>query len=176
MGIRPSCRPVLAVAATLILIIATPAAAAPTQRPHPPTVQQQIDAQLAKAPGGKQISPTEVSYGNGTFVITFVAPANTSVGADCPGGWFCFYDRTGYGYPRGKLSSCGWQDLAWWAWNDRTESVHYNISTGSVAFINHTGAPDHSDDVVLFSVGANSRYRSDVAPYRNMADHVYRYC
>ena len=152
------------------------AAASPTQTaPSTKAVQEMIDAQLAAAPGGKQISPTEVSYGD--FVVTVARTDNTSVGADCPAGWFCFYDRVNYGYPRGKLSSCGWQDLATWAWNDRTESVHYNLSTGSVSFINHGARPDHSDDRVLFSVGASNRFLSDVgAANRNIADHVYRFC
>jgi len=169
-------QPAFLLALLMVLLAATPAEAAPPPHPQPPTVQQQIDQQLIRAPGGVQINANEVSYAGGRFVITFVATANTSVGADCPSGWFCFYDRVNYGYPRGKLSSCGWQDLAWWAWNDRTDSVHYNLSSGSVAFINHGSYADHSGDVVLFSVGASNRYLSDVAPYRNMADHVYRYC
>jgi hypothetical protein len=169
--------PRTALTAFLVLVVLI-APAAPVTAAAPSTkatAQELINAQLAAAPGGKQISPTEVSYGD--FVVTVVRTDNTSVGADCPAGWFCFYDRVNYGYPRGKLSSCGWQDLATWAWNDRTESVHYNLSTGSVSFINHGTRPDHSDDRVLFSVGVSNRYLSDVGPAnRNIADHVYRFC
>src|SRR5262245_38028612 len=174
-------RPTLTLIAFVIFIaLAAPAAlayaAAPAVSAAPPA-QELVDAQLAAAPGGVQISPTEVSYGDGAFVVTVVRTDNTSVGADCPSGWFCFYDRVNYGYPRGKLSSCGWQDLATWVWNDRTESAHYNLSTGSVSFINHGTRPDHGDDKVLFSVGATNRYLSDVgSANRNKADHVYRFC
>jgi len=166
-----------------MMFIALTAPAAPAAAANGETAAAAIDAQiavnaqLAAAPGGKQISPTEVSYAGGAFVVTVVRTDNTSVGADCPPGWFCFYDRVNYGYPRGKLSSCGWQDLAWWAWNDRTESAHYNLSTGSVSFINHGMWTDHSDDRVVFSVGAGNRYLSDVGSgNRNIADHVYRFC
>jgi len=169
-------QPVLiAVTAVLVALGAFGLAAPATAAPAAVGVQAQIDAHLAAAPGGIQISPNEISYAGGRFVITF-APANTSVGADCPAGWYCFYDHVNYGYPRGRLSSCGWQDLAWWGWSDRTESAHYNLATGSVTFINHGRYADHSDDTTLFRIGASDRYRSDVAPYRNMADHVYRYC
>jgi hypothetical protein len=141
------------------------------------SVQAQIDQQLAKYPGGTQINATEVAYNNGAFVITFARPDVSIDGvADCPAGWFCFYDHTNFGYPRGKLSDCGWQDLAWWGWQDRTESVHYNMSSGSVTFIEHSGPPDHSGDYGLFNVGTSNRTLSDVYPYRNMANHVYRFC
>ncbi|WP_027346657.1 peptidase inhibitor family I36 protein [Hamadaea tsunoensis] len=160
---------------TAMALTATPALAA-TPSPGAQGVQAQIDQYLAKAPGGKQINANEISYDGGVFVVTFAAFGTSPTGADCPSGWFCFYDRTNYGYPRGKLSSCGWQDLAWWGWNDMTESVHYNMSSGSVSFINHGRYADHSDDTVLFTVSTTSRYLSDVSPYRNVADHVYRSC
>lgn len=141
------------------------------------SVQAQIDQQLAKYPGGKQINATEVAYANGAFVITFARPDVSINGvADCPSGWFCFYDHTNYGYPRGKLSDCGWQDLAGYGWQDRIESVHYNMSSGSVTYIEHSGPPDHSGDYGLFNVGVSNRFMSDVYPYRNMANHVYRFC
>lgn len=139
-------------------------------------VQAQIDAHLAAYPGGKQINATEVSYAGGTFVITFVRPAMSSLAADCPAGWFCFYDGLNYSYPRGKLASCGWQDLATWGWLDRTESAYYNMSSGSVDFINHGANPNHANDDVIFWVGVTKRGISDVYPYRNAADHVQRFC
>jgi hypothetical protein len=161
----------LLAAALVLTTTGTPVQAAQTA-----SVQAQIDAQLAKFPGGKQISATEVSYATGGFVITFTRPQNGVDGyADCPGGWFCFYEHTNYGYPRGKLSSCGWQDLSWWGWQDRTESVHNNQYSGWVLFINHSGPPDHSGDYGLFDVWPGERL-PDISPYCNMADHVYRFC
>ena len=163
---------VLAAVGLIIIAFAMPSAAEPPTTP----VQAQINAQLAAYPGGTQINATEISYANGKFIITFV-PAGTSINAaDCPSGWFCFYDQVNFGYPRGKLSDCGWQDLAWWGWQDRTESVHYNMSTGSVSFINHGSAADHSFDVTIFGVSTSVPTDNDVSPYRNQADHVYRFC
>jgi hypothetical protein len=137
-------------------------------------VQAQIDAHLAAYPGGTQISPTEVSYGDGMFVMTFERPSYSIEGSpDCPGGWFCFYDYINYGYPRGKLSDCGKQDLAKWGWRDRTESVHYHQTSGSVAFIADLGG---GVEYYLFSVNTSRRAINDVGWARNMADLVLRFC
>jgi hypothetical protein len=139
-------------------------------------VQRSIDAQLAAYPGGKQINATEVAYANGAFIITFARPVGVSAtSSDCPSGWFCFYDHVSFGYPRGRLSDCGWQDLAWWGWQNRTESVAYNLSVGSTVFLGH-GGTDHSGDYRVFEVGTANRAIADVAPSRNDADHVYRIC
>lgn len=138
-------------------------------------VQSQIDAYLAESPGGVQTNATEISYAGGAFVVTFARPRGILAGPDCPAGWFCFYDGVNYGYPRGKLSSCGWQDLGFYGWSDRTESVHHNQAFGTVWFINHLSA-NHGSDVRLFFISTSVRARADVAPYRNMADHVYRFC
>ncbi|HEU4422904.1 MAG TPA: hypothetical protein VFR67_10280 [Pilimelia sp.] len=159
-----------AVLALLALILPTSAAAAAP--PSSDAVQRQVDAYLAAHPGGVQINRTEISYGDGAFVVTVVRPAGTFGTPDCPGGWFCFYDRTNFNYPRGKLSDCGWQDLGWWGWRNRTESVHYNMSVGSVVFIDETGATDTK----LFTASTTRRTIADVYPYRNRADYVFRYC
>ena len=161
------------VAALMVIALAMPSSAAP---PSTSPLQAQINAHLAAYPGGTQISATEISYADGKFVMSFVPTGKSASAADCPASWFCFYDQVNYGYPRGKLSSCGWQDLASWGWHDRTDSAYYNMSTGSVSFINHSTAPDHSLDYTLFSLSTSVRGDSDVAPYRNMADHVYRFC
>ena len=161
------------IAAIALLVLGPTAYAGPAS---PGGVQVQIDAYLAAHPGGIQLNATEISYAGGTFVVTFARAPGILLGPDCPSGWFCFYDGLNYGYPRGKLSSCGWQDLGFYGWHDRTESVHYNLSFGSVVFINHGVGTSHSNDVRLFEIGINLRARSDVAPYRNLADHVYRFC
>ena len=135
-----------------------------------------VEEYLAKYPGGVRINATEISYGGGIFVVTVTRGTGVQASPDCPSGWFCFYEDINYGYPRGKLSSCGWQDLAWWSWHDRTESVHYNLSTGSVSFLNHAPGTSHANDTHLFDVSTSLPTRPDVSPYRNMADHVYRFC
>lgn len=138
--------------------------------------QRVINTHLALYPGGTQISPTEVSYAGGSFVVTFTKAVNATSGPDCPSGWFCFYDWPYFGYPRGKLSSCGWQDLSKYGWHDRTESVHTAQSYGTVVFLNHGSIPSHSSDVPLFSISPHAPVIEDVWPLHNIADHVKRYC
>jgi hypothetical protein len=142
------------------LVLAAPAAAAP--------VRPGVAEYLAAHPGGRLSGGNEISYSGGRFVVSVAAPQQEGALVDCPYGWFCFYDRPAYGYPRGKLSSCGWQSLATWGWQDRVESAYYNLSTGSVQFLDY-GFP-------LFQVGVGARAIGDVSPYRNRATEVYRYC
>ncbi|KXK59350.1 hypothetical protein AWW66_24720 [Micromonospora rosaria] len=88
--------------------------------------------------------------------------------ADCPAGWFCFYEWPNYGYPRGRLSDCGRQNLADWQWHFRTESAHHNMGSGKVRFLYHGER--------LFEIGPGNRVRSDAVPYRNWANYVERVC
>ncbi|MFB9446443.1 hypothetical protein Dvina_27215 [Dactylosporangium vinaceum] len=124
-------------------------------------------AYLTAHPGGR-IAGGDILYGGGTFVVTLHAPPRADALVDCPSGWYCFYDRPDYGYPRGKLSDCGWQSLAWWGWQDRVESAFYNLSRGSVQFLD-TGAG-------LFQISAGARALGDAGAGRNRATEVYRYC
>ncbi|KES02964.1 hypothetical protein BU52_33145 [Streptomyces toyocaensis] len=137
-------------------------------------LQEQIDLHLKLYPGGKQTAANEITYDHGKFVATYAKPGEVqALGVpDCPSGWFCFYEYTGFGYPRGRLSDTDWQDLATYGWHDRTDSVHNNTST-AVDFENHTTG-GHANDMYLFCVSSYSN-DSDVSPERNMADHVYRY-
>jgi len=155
---------------TILLLVVVGVVAVPA--PASARLQGQVNAYLAAHPGGKQIGANEISYGDGAFIVS-VAPESGIQGVpDCPSGWFCFYDKIFYGYPRGKLSDCGWQDLAWWGWQDRTESVHHNQSSGTVSFIDETG----STDTVIFWVSPGKRTIADVNPHRNKANYVYRAC
>lgn len=123
---------------------------------------------LAEHPGGTAINDNEISYQNGTFVVTLRAPFGVLATADCPSGWYCFYELPNFGYPRGRLSSCGRQNLATWQWQDRVESAHYNLSSGSVSFYYY--------GTKLFTIGTGNRVRSDAAPYREWSNYVDRYC
>lgn len=91
--------------------------------------------------------------------------------ADCPAGWFCFYDGRNYTGHRGKLSSCGYQDLATYGWNNRIESVYYDMRNGRVTFYN-----DGPTDTALFTVSVATPGDTDVSPHRDKADYVYRAC
>ena len=140
-------------------------------------LKAQINLQLKVAPGGKQTGVNEVSYDNGRFVVTYAMPNTIDGTPDCESGWFCFYDNTYWGYPRGKLSDCGWQDLARWGWHDRTESVD-NSTGSSIQYIQHRDygnpANGHSYDYTLFW---NDPWAAiSTVPYRNQADHVRRWC
>ncbi|WP_169734300.1 peptidase inhibitor family I36 protein [Hamadaea tsunoensis] len=174
MNINRFTRTIAAVAVGILLTNAitpaTPAAAADS-------LQRQIDSYLATHPGGTQINATDLSYSSGQFIVTFGRPpagaaaATTSI---CPSGWFCFFTDPDYGGLRGKLSSCGWQDLAYWGWDNQVMSAYYNLSTGSVDFLNHVGSGgSHATDTVEFTIGTSRRGAALVMP---TADHVNRHC
>jgi hypothetical protein len=165
--------PILLAVLSAIVTGATPARA----DKGPSSVDPRVSAYLAAHPGGQVISGNDISYGGGRFIVSVVPPAGAAAGVpDCPVGWFCFYEYINFGYPRGKLSDCGWQDLAYWNWQDRTESAHYNLNTGYTVFLDHGSSPQHTDDVRLFTVSATARTIADVGVHRNKANHVYRYC
>lgn len=179
---------IAAICAVALVAAPLPATAGPYPRSASvapgAAVERQIEKHLAAYPGGVRISATRIAYAGGAFVITFTRPATdgatgagpaTAAAADCPSGWFCFYDGVNYAYPRGELSDCGWQDLSQYGWHDRTEAVHSRVGS-SVSFINHAaGTSSHGSDQTLFTIAANGR-DPDVDPHRNRADHVNRNC
>jgi hypothetical protein len=141
---------------------------------EPGRTQREISVYLAAHPDGKQISPNEVSFNGGSFVIVFNRPPGE--GSGCPSGWFCFYDRLNFGGQLGKLSSCGWQDLGYYGWADRIQSVYNAQSYGTVTFLEHYGSYGHTSDAPLFSVNSSYRAMANVWPYGGRADHVNRHC
>lgn len=64
--------------------------------------------------------------------------------------------------------------MSQYGWHDRTESVAQNLR-GWVQYLNHTSG-GHGNDVHLFFTDTLWTEISDVAPYRNMADHGNRHC
>jgi hypothetical protein len=169
MPTHPLRRLISIVFAVTSMVVATAAVSVA----HPAAdLQYKVDAYLAAHPGGKQISATEIAYGGGALVIAVAPESGVEGSPDCPSGWFCFYEWTWFGYPRGKLSDCGWQDLAWWQWQDRLESVHHNQSSGTVYFIDETG----STDTVAFTASPSRRTIVDASPFRNKVNYVYRLC
>ncbi|MGK5521455.1 hypothetical protein ACSNN9_19170 [Micromonospora sp. URMC 107] len=156
-----------AVLVCALVLVTAPASASAGARDRA-AAREEMRRYLSTHPGGTPINDNEISYGGGTFVVTLRAPVGTYGMADCPQGWFCFYDRPSFGYPRGRLSDCGRQSLFTWQWQYRVESAHYNIASGSVSFYYH--------GTRLFDVGAANRVRSDAAPYRNWANYVERRC
>jgi peptidase inhibitor family I36 len=175
---------------TMVIAVATPAAQA-TSTPSPPDrvrlsaaekalldrqarsaaeLDKQLELQLKLAPGGKRTARNEITYNGGKFVVTYALPGTSTVAGvpDCPSGWFCFYEHTNYGYPRGKLSDCGWQNLWQYGWDDRISSVHNRTST-TVEY--------WEDDPVDWFLFDNWAYEGrPQVPYSNMADFVIRLC
>lgn len=146
-------------------------------------LQAQIRNHLARFPGGTQINDNEISYNGGRFVMTFAKPGGKYrdlLASDCaPFNWFCFYDGLNFTYPRGRLSDCGWQDLLPFGWIDRTESAAQTNTTGPyyVTHIGHEGmTPNHSGDDIYFFTDTWITEISDVTPFRNASDHVYKNC
>ncbi|GAA1581037.1 peptidase inhibitor family I36 protein [Actinoplanes couchii] len=168
--VRPT-RQTAAVLLAAVAAISTPGSANADATTTPGSVQGVVDGYLRAHPGGKQTSDRDISYADGTFIVTVARPdAITLAAADCPSGWYCFYDGINYTYPRGRLSSCGWQDLATWGWRNRIESAHYNMSSGTVAFLHENGATDTR----LFTVGTSSRTLANAGTNSNRADYVSR--
>lgn len=97
------------------------------------------------------------------------APPSPLAAVSCPRDWFCFYDKTYFIEPRGKLSDCGWQSLSEYRWANRIESAYYNLSSGSAKFYDNNGT-------YLFQVSAANRSLSNVGADQNKADKVYRSC
>lgn len=125
-------------------------------------------AYLARHPGGQLLNSHEVSYDDGAFVVTLGPDNGVAAAPDCPSGWFCFWDGTSYSGPRGKLSSCGWQNLATYDWEYRVASAYYNLDRGAVQFrYGNTG---------LFQVGVSARSIPNAGAYKDLATTVYRYC
>ncbi|MET8372562.1 peptidase inhibitor family I36 protein [Micromonospora profundi] len=158
------------VRAALAAVLAWHLTVSPTPGPAGVTVDsgQEMAAYLAAHPGGKAINDNEISYDGGAFVVSLRRPIGTLAAADCPSGWFCFYEWPNYGYPRGRLADCGRQSLATWQWQFRVESAHYNLGSGTVSFYYY--------DSRLFDIGAGNRVRSDASPYRNWPNYVERRC
>lgn len=175
---RPSHRLTHLLAAVTLGLAAAGTAVPTHAAPATPSVQAQIHAQLAAHPGGVQINATEVAYDNGRFIITFARPAGVTVNViigDCPTGKFCFYDKPDYGYPRGALADCAWQDLNWYGWSDRTESAYFNKASGQIQFLDHAGGTSHTGDPVLWTLTVKQRGLATV-PYPNRADHTQGTC
>ncbi|GGM80935.1 peptidase inhibitor family I36 protein [Dactylosporangium sucinum] len=155
------------IAAALIAVV-TASAAIPAATSATTATHAELTRYLREHPGGIPTAPDTISYLGGALVVTLRAPARAQGSPDCPSGWFCFYDRPGWGYPRGKLSDCWYQNLATWYWQDRTESVHNNTGT-TVTF--YDGA--YRAGSAMFAAGAGVAL-SSVPP--NRANYVYRSC
>lgn len=61
-------------------------------------IQKDIDAQLLRKEGGRQISSTQIAYENGNAVITFpVSGESNTPNTTCDFGYACFWEHVRYG-------------------------------------------------------------------------------
>lgn len=142
-------------------------------------LEEQVALYMKRTPGGTRISKTEVSYDDGAFVMEFADPARAKATVlaepDCPSGWYCFYEGYHYRYPRGRLSDCGWQDLARWNWQDRMSSYH-NTTPRLVFLYNHVD-PAHIGDEELWQMWGYEAWPNLPWPtVDDKVDHVEKWC
>jgi hypothetical protein len=77
-----------------------------------PSLQDQIDHQLAVTQGGVQTGPNEVSYQGGRVVMTFPMPGSARALdiEGCPEGlsvkWYCFYEKPDFGGRKLQFNDC----------------------------------------------------------------------
>jgi hypothetical protein len=115
-------------------------------------LQRQIDKQMAKTPGGKQIGVNQVAWRGGKAVMTFPLPGekqaravNEPLGtlgtANCSYLWTCLYEHSNFDGRRLTWSDCNFENLANWGFNDQTTSWHNNQSRGTQTHVyNWTGS------------------------------------
>ncbi|MFS2202707.1 peptidase inhibitor family I36 protein [Pseudomonas sp. Pseusp3] len=102
-------------------------------------VQQQMDLQMARKEGGKQVSSTQIAYDEGAIVITFPVPGVTGeLHTTCDYRYFCVWDAWYYSGSKVSLQvlPSGVVDLpaymarqvsSWKYNNDRYKTVVYGV-------------------------------------------------
>lgn len=107
--------PRIAAAALIVAgAVLAPVPALAATSPDEPDLQQQIDAVLAEFPGGTQTAPNEVSWQDGTVVLTLANDeqvAARSVGS-CATGTHCVYSGSGLSGSKLTFSTCSTQSVA----------------------------------------------------------------
>jgi Peptidase inhibitor family I36 len=116
----------------LSLIVTTAATAAtPTVPPKPDTqtLQDQIDAQLLLAPGGKQIGQNQIAWRDGAVIMTFSESPMTVLSPRCPDGWTCFFEHRDWGGRMLQFRDCGiWQFFSDYGFRNQTSSWHNRLN------------------------------------------------
>lgn len=141
--------------------------------PADPSLQARIDLELNRYPGGKQISPNQISYNGGAAILTFALPGQ-ALAAACPSGYVCMYKGRSFSGDHLDLNTCSWYDLAWRNWQDQTVSVR-NARGVAVAFENHGNVPSHTSDRWLFTINAGASAAS-LGSNERKADHIRPSC
>ncbi|WP_282697740.1 peptidase inhibitor family I36 protein [Streptomyces sp. CC208A] len=132
--------------------IATQAREAGLSKSEVAGLQRQIDEQMARTPGGKQIGVNQIAWRGGKAVMTLPLPGEAQARAvneplgtlgtpNCSYLWTCLYEHSNYDGRRLTWSDCNFENLANWGFNDKTSSWHNNQSRGTKSYVyNWTGS------------------------------------
>lgn len=141
--------------AALIAVAVTPALPAPAVAApaDAASVQDVIDAALARAPGGVQTGPNTVEWEDGAIELTVADPAAVTVLAvgSCATGAYCAYDGT----------SLTGSKLTFWTC-DTVVSTSVLSSVGSIANARATGVVQarNSSGIPMATVSAGGQLAS----------------
>ncbi|GAB3141498.1 hypothetical protein GCM10027258_24270 [Amycolatopsis stemonae] len=98
-----------AIALGLAAVFVPATATAATVPSGEPGLQHEIDRMLHGRPGGRQISPNQVSWDDGAAVVTVSSPGSTADYMPCSYGHLCAWDETyGYGHRADFLRCVFW--------------------------------------------------------------------
>jgi Peptidase inhibitor family I36 len=114
-----------------LLMAPATALATPSVSPDPGTqpLQDQIDAQLRLAPGGKQIGQNQIAWRDGAVVMTFPESPVTVLAPRCPDGWTCFFEHRDWGGRMLQFRDCGlWQWFSDYGFRNQTSSWHNRLN------------------------------------------------
>jgi hypothetical protein len=159
MVLRPLRLGLLAIASVLAMVLIVPNASAATAS-QAQSAPRNVSEQLARYPGGTQVSANEVSYKGGTVIVSFPSATQASTWPSvspwapnqhgCPAGdadnrWYCFYEHKDFGgrMVKWNLAHCG---NDWIAFND----VGFNnqtsswVNTGALSIAAWDGKPHQS--------------------------------
>ncbi|WP_433227373.1 peptidase inhibitor family I36 protein [Actinomadura formosensis] len=133
-------------------------------------VQQQVDDQI-RSYGGIQTGPSEVSYKGGDVKL-IIAKKQAAGTANCPSGWYCFYQYKDWGGRRLQFKDCGSnQSLTDYGFGNLTTSWHNN-SKNTVEV--YDKSVDPFETLWRELPHSHSQFVGTLAD--NRADFFYAYC
>jgi hypothetical protein len=96
------------IAATLVALTASPAAAATVVPDSDSTLQQRVEAVMREFPGGTQIADDTVSWERGTVLMTLEGGSNAKSVATCVTGAYCAWAGTNYSGTKLSFTACSY--------------------------------------------------------------------
>ncbi|WP_205896191.1 peptidase inhibitor family I36 protein [Pseudomonas umsongensis] len=118
-------------------------------------VQRQIERQLSRKSGGKQISTTQVVYDNGAAVVTFPVPGDAGQSdRNCDYGYVCFWTASDFAGRKLSLLSTaknGPVNLSDYDMSAQVFSWQHNNKTGTVKIFGVDG-PGAKGNMVMSNI------------------------